>query len=569
MVHRAACSYALAWWLVAPSAVSATTLPPGFREELVTSALASPMSMSWGPAGELWIGSARGHIYLLHLKTGTGGHSGEPIRVATLPVSNHGERGVIGIAVDPDYAENHHIWAFYSKRDPPFRNRLSRFRHAGDQLVEETVMLETPDLVNDIHNGGCLRFASDKTLFIATGDDGQGSETSQDAHDLRGKILHINRDGSPAAGNPFLNGQDGDPRVWALGLRNPWRFNLQPASEVMFITDVGGSGYEEVNLGIPGANYGWPLTEGPEPPGVAGVTYPIYSYPHTSALGHGIIGGDHAPAGNFPATYQGNYFFGDVATNELFRMVLDERNQVRLVERFGSGTPEGPADIQFGPDGALYYLAFRAKRLLRISFVGGSNRQPVAIASVTPDNGEAPLDVTLDGSASFDPDGSPLSYSWELGDGQRSQQAVVRRRYPAGTYVATLNVTDPQGGSAEVRDLRIVSGNTRPSPIIQEPSPNRRYSVGELITFAGLAVDPEEGVMPCERLTWTIIFHHRGHTHPYLSPRRGTCEGDFVANPHGEEETFFEVQLTVEDTGAPLGSSGILIGMQSVEIFPR
>jgi glucose/arabinose dehydrogenase len=569
MVSRDAVRLAVTWWLLAPSSVGATTLPPGFIEELVTSKLLGPMSMAWGPGSDLWVGGAQGHIYLLHLETGANAHASEPILVAQLPVSEQGERGVLGIAVDPDYAQNSHIWVFYSKRDPPFRNRLSRFRHAGDRLVEETVVLETPDLVNDVHNGGCLRFASDKTLFIATGDDGQGNATSQDAHDLRGKILHINRDGSPAAGNPFLNGQEGEPRVWALGLRNPWRFNFQPISEVMFVTDVGGNKYEEVNLGLAGANYGWQIAEGPEPPGLRGITYPIYSYPHTSPLGHGIIGGDHAPAGNFPVTYQGNYFFGDVATSELFRMVLDERNQPRSVERFASGLPNGPVDIQFGPDGALYYLAFQGRSLVRIAFVGGSNRQPVATASVTPDNGKAPLDVTLDASASFDPDGSPLGYSWELGDGQRSQQAVVRIRYPPGTYVASLNVTDPQGASGQVRDLRIVSGNTRPAPIIQEPSANRRYSVGELITFAGIGVDPEEGVVPCERLTWTVIFHHKGHTHPYLSPQRGICEGNFVANPHGEEETFFEIQLAVEDTGVPLGSSAILNGTRSVEILPR
>jgi len=569
MAYRSPFSFALAWWLVAPSAVLATNLPPGFIEELVASELVGPMSMSWGPGGDLWIGGAQGHVYLLHLEAGTGAPSGQPMLVAQLPVSNQGERGVIGIAVDPDYAQNHFIWVFYSKRDPPFRNRLSRFRHVGDQLAEETVMLETPDLLNDIHNGGCLRFASDKTLFISTGDDGQESETAQNPHDLRGKILHINRDGSPAAGNPFLNGQDGDPRVWALGLRNPWRFNFQPVSEAMFIADVGGGAYEEVNLGIPGANYGWRLTEGPEPPGVPGITYPIYSYPHTSELGNGIIGGDHAPAANFPPTYLGNYFFGDVATSELFRMVLDDSNQPQSVERFASGTPSGPVDIQFGPDGALYYLAFRERSLLRISYVGGSNRQPVATASVEPDNGEAPLDVTLDGSASFDPDGRVLTYRWDLGDGQRSNQALVRHSYPAGTYLARLTVTDPQGGSGQVRDLRIVSGNTRPSPIIQEPSPDRQYSVGELITFAGIGVDPEEGVVPCERLTWTVIFHHLGHTHPFLGPLRGICEGGFVADPHGEEQTFYEIQLTVEDTGNPLGPTGILTGTQSIEIFPR
>jgi glucose/arabinose dehydrogenase len=569
MVHRGVLCFALALWLFAPCAVLATNLPPGFIEELVASELVGPMSMSWGPGGDLWIGGAQGHVYLLHLEPGTGAPPGVPTLVAQLPVSNQGERGTIGIAVDPDYLQNQFIWVFYSKLDPPFRNRLSRFRHVGDQLVEETVILETPDLLNDIHNGGCLRFASDKTLFISTGDDGQGSDTSQNPHDLRGKILHINRDGSPAAGNPFLNGQDGDPRVWALGLRNPWRFNLQPVSEAMFIADVGGGAYEEVNLGIPSANYGWQLTEGPEPPGVSGITYPIYSYPHTSALGNGIIGGDHAPAGNFPPAYQGNYFFGDVATSELFRMELDESNQPRLVEQFASGTLSGPVDIQFGPDGALYYLAFGARGLLRISYVGGGNRQPIATASVEPDNGEAPLEVTLDGSASFDPDGSSLTYRWDLGDGQRSNQPVVRNSYPAGTYFARLMVTDPQGGTSQARDLRIVSGNTRPSPIIQEPSPGRQYSVGELITFAGVGVDPEEGIVPCERLTWTVVFHHLGHTHPFLGPLRGTCEGAFKADPHGEEQTFFEIQLTVEDTGDPLGSGGILTGIESIQIFPK
>ena len=568
-MHRILSCVALIVALVTPLPLSATKLPPGFVETVVASELIGPMSMSWGPGGDLWVGGAQGHVYLLHLGANRDSRPVEPILVAQLPASNQGERGILGIAVDPDYAQNHRIWVFYSKSDAPFRNRLSRFRHVGDQLVDETIVLETPDLLADFHNGGCLRFASDKTLYLSTGDDGQFSDTAQDPHDLRGKILHIRRDGSPAAGNPFLNGQDGDPRVWALGLRNPWRFHLQPGSEVLFIADVGGGAYEEVNLGIAGANYGWALTEGPEPAGAPGVTYPIYSYPHTSELGNGIIGGAHAPAGNFPRAYQGNYFFGDVATRELFRMVLDESNRPVSVERFASGTLSGPVDIQFGPDGALYYLAFRERALLRISYVGGSNRQPVATASVEPDNGEAPLDVTLDGSASFDPDGRSLKYLWDLGDGQRSDQAVVRKSYPTGTFFTRLTVTDAQGASSSIRDLRIVSGNTRPAAIIQEPLPSRQYSVGELINFQGLGIDPEEGVVPCERLTWTVIFHHLGHTHPFLGPVGGTCEGVFRADPHGEEQTFFEIQLTVEDTGNPLGPTGVLTGTQSIEIYPR
>jgi len=562
---------ALAVGLGASTPVSASNLPPGFIEELVASELVGPMSMYWGPGGDLWIGGAQGHVYLLPLGASPGSplRPVEPILIAQLPVSNEGERGIIGIAVDPDYSQNAHIWVFYSKSDPPFRNRLARFRHVGDQLAEETVILETPDLINPIHNGGCLRFASDKTLYISTGDDGQDSDTSQNPHDLRGKILHINRDGSPAAGNPFLDGREGDPRVWALGLRNPWRFNLQPASETLFIGDVGGGRFEELNLGIAGGNYGWARTEGPEPPGVPGITYPIYSYPHTSALGNAIIGGDHAGVANFPPEYQGNYFYGDVVTREIYRLALDANNQPAPVERFASETRSGPVDIQFGPDGALYYLAFRERSLLRISYAGGTNRQPAARASVEPDNGEAPLEVTLDGSESFDPDGESLKYSWDLGDGQRSDQPVVRKLYPAGTYFARLTVTDARGGSSSVQDIRIVSGNTRPAAIIQEPSPGRRYFIGEFTSFEGLGIDPEEGAVPCERLTWTVTLHHLGHTHPFLGPLQGICKGGFTADPHGEERTFYEIQLSVEDVGEPLGPTGVLTGAQSIEIFPR
>lgn len=547
--------------------LSATNLPPGFVEDILVR-LAAPMSMAWGPDGALWVGGAQGHIWLLKLGTGPRAPLHSIVEVAQLPVSNEGERGTLGIAVDPDYSLNRHLWIYYSKKDPPFRNRLSRFRHVGDQLVEETVILETEDLLDTVHNGGCLRFASDKTLYMSTGDDQQRNATSQDPHDLRGKILHINRDGSPASGNPFLDGRNGDPRVWAVGLRNPWKFNLHPDSEILFIGDVGASRFEEINIGIPGANYGWALTEGPAPPGVSGVTYPIYSYPHTSVDGHAVIGGDHARAVNFPQEFKGNYFFGDAITREIFRMRLDESDQPVSVEVFASDLTAGPVDIQFGPDGALYYLEYNGGMIGRISHAGGSNRQPVARATVSPDSGQAPLEVTLDASASFDPDGEPLSYLWDLGDGTRSDQSVVRKTYAAGAYLASLTVTDGRGASSTLKDLRIVSGNSHPAALIQEPRPGRLYFEGEAIVFAGQGIDPEDGIIPCERLRWRVIFHHRGHIHPFLI-LQGTCNGTFVINSHGEEDTFYEILLTVEDSGHPLGTAGALPGTASLAIHPR
>jgi glucose/arabinose dehydrogenase len=553
--------------LATPAA--ATNLPAGFVEDVLAQ-LTAPMSMAWGPDGALWVGGGRGNVWLLRLGSGPRAPLQSVVEVAQLPVSAQGERGTLGIAVDPDYPLNRHVWIYYSNAAPPVRNRLSRFRHVGDQLVEETVILESEDLANDIHNGGCLRFASDKTLYLSTGDDSSDrhASPSQNPRVLKGKILHINRDGSPAAGNPFLDGRNGDPRVWALGLRNPWRFSLQPGSETLFIADVGAGAFEEINLGTPGADYGWPVVEGELPPGVPGVTYPLYAYPHTSPLGHAVIDGGHAPALNFPPEFEGNYFFGDAITREIFRMVLDASAQVVSVEVFASDLARGPVDIQFGPDGMLYYLEYNEGRVGRISHVGGSNRQPAARAELRPDNGQAPLEVILDASASSDPDGDPLRYRWDLGDGTQSEDPVVRKRYAEGVFLAGLAVSDGRGGLHTSSGLRIVSGNSRPAALIQEPRPGRAYFEGETIVFAGQGIDPEEGVVPCERLDWRIIFHHAGHTHPFLAVQ-GTCNSTFVIDSHGEEDTFFEILLTVADSGEPLGAHGTLTGTASLAIHPR
>lgn len=560
VIRQRACAgvvVAVGLGMTAPS--SATNLPAGFVEELILDNLPGPMTMAWGPNGELWLGGQQGHIWVLR--------GNDLVQVAQLATSDFGERGVHGIAVDPDYDANRHVWIYYSTDGPPFRNRLARFQNVGDQLVDETLILETPELVEDVHNGGCIRFAPDETIFLTTGDDNQRS-VPQDPHDIRGKILHINRDGSPAEGNPYLDG-GGDPRVWAIGFRNPWRFSLQPESDNLFIGDVGASRYEELNIGVPGGNFGWREVEGPEPPGILGMVYPIYAYPHTSELGHAIIAGEHASTLNFPPEYEGDFFFGDAVTKEISRMVLDELNQPISVGVFASDTPEGPVDIRFGPDGALYYLSFNGGKLSRIAFAGGSNRQPVAMATATPDNGASPLTVTLDASSSFDPDGNPLAFAWDFGDGTMGSGPVATKQYAPGSYSASLTVTDSEGGESIVRGIRVVSGNTRPHAIVTFPPHGQRYSEGELIHFAGTALDPEEGLLPCRQFVWSVIFHHKGHTHPFLGPLQGSCSGVFVVNSHGEEQTFYEISLTVQDEGMPLGDEGQLTGTQSISLFPR
>jgi glucose/arabinose dehydrogenase/chitodextrinase len=538
--------------------VAGADLPPGFQEKAYVSGLVAPTGMAWSPTGELWIVGQRGHVWV--------SQGGVTRQVARLPVASEGEEGIEGVAVDPDYASNQQVWIYYTRTEPPpVRNVLSRFRHVGDQLVDETVVVSGPQVSDQVHNGGCLRFADDKSLFVSVGDDNQ-PQMSQDKENLRGKILHLNHDGSPAADNPFAAGE-GDPRVWAYGFRNPWRFSIQPGSGALFVGDVGKDRWEEVSVAIRGGNFGWPGVEGPEPAGVKNAVYPIYSYAHIPGQGASITGGDHVRGTSFPPEYQGNYFFGDSTKGWIRRMILGPSNEVVSVEDFGSKLAR-VVDIQFGPSGALYYVAYDSGKVMEISYVGGSNRQPVASARVSPDEGNAPLHMAFDGSASSDADGDPLSYGWDFGDGSSATDPSGTHTYARGAYRARLTVSDGKGGEGRSGDIRVVSGNNRPRAEITKPANESHYQVGDRITYSGRGVDPEEGTIPCARMSWTVVLHHNDHTHPFLGPLQGACSGSFVTVNHGESGVYFEVRLTVSDRGGSLGPTGVLEGTQSVVIRP-
>lgn len=556
--------------LLATGITQATNLPPGFVETVVVS-IPYPENFAqidWAPDGTLFIGDKPNKVYAW-MDRGDPAGTFELRLIAQLQTNAEGERGVNGLAVDPDYLINRHIWIYYTTRAPS-RNRVSRFTFDGELLTDETIMLEGPDTVQTDHNAGCLRFASDKTLFIAMGDDFQGSATAQNPFDLRGKILHINRDGTPASDNPFLDGVDGDPRVWAMGLRNPYRISIQPGTDNVFIGDVGNAAWEELNIGFPGANFGWAHLEGPTPEGRPFV-YPIYAYNHHGA-GAAIIGGDHADAGDFAPEYEGDYFFADFVKNELFRMILDEGNHVQDVRLFATEFGR-VTDMQFGPDGALYYVCRSCgpASVRRVAYAGDGNRQPVAVASATPTGGLAPLAVQFDGSASSDADEDPLSFQWDFGDGTTADEMSPVHPYAQGVYDAQLTVTDDQGATGSAAAIRIVSGNTPPVAILGGPRDETFYRGGQEIAYWGSARDLEDGELSCSDLTWQVLFHHNTHSHPFLGPIQGSCGGTFVTPLIGERDPdqWYQLRLTARDSGAPLGDAGELTALHAVELRPR
>lgn len=535
--------------------------PPGFQETIVVSGIDQITAFEWAPNGDLWIIDKLGAVRVL--RSG----AAQPLLIHQLTVDTLDERGLLGLAIDPDFALNGFIYLYHTVPGSPPHNRVSRFRSAGDTLVDETPLLDGPDLTTIFHNSGCLRFGDDGMLYISMGDNARPAQ-SQQRNILLGKILRIAPDGSIPSDNPFVSDPNSRPEVWAYGLRNPWRFNIQPGTGNLFIGDVGDGTWEELNLGIAGANYGYPLVEGPQPPGVAGMTYPILSYPH-NGMGASVTGGDHMIAGNFPAQYAGDYFYGEFVQNRIVRVRLDGDTQVAGTEDFATSA-SSPVHIRVGPDSALYYASIVPGTISRIGWVGGTNQQPVAVPAASPDNGLAPLSVQFDASGSYDPDGGALSFRWLFGDGGASEQSPTAHTYPGpGVFTVTLEAFD--GQDTGTATLRIVSGNRAPTASIQSPAAGLRFDAGDTIAFSGSASDPEDGPLPPGSLAWQVLFHHNTHVHPFLGPLGGTASGSFTTADTGETDPdfWYEVRLTATDSGSPLGSAGVLSSTRSVAVLPN
>ena len=333
-------------------AVSAANLPSGFTEEQFGGNLSgSPTAMAFAPDGRLFVCQQGGQLRVIK----NGSLLSTPF--VSLTVDSSGERGLLGIAFDPNFATSHYLYVYYTVATSPIHNRLSRFTAAGDTAVpgSEAIILELDNLSSATnHNGGAIHFGPDGKLYVGVGENANGAN-SQTLSTLLGKMLRINADGTIPTDNPFYNTATGNNRaIWALGLRNPFTFAFQPGTTRLFINDVGQSTWEEINDGIAGSNYGWPTTEGPT--SNPAFRSPIYYYGHgaTNTTGCAIVGGAfyNPPVPQIPSSYIGRYFFADLCSGWI--RVFDPT--AGTATGFATGI-SSPVDLHVGPDGALYYLA--------------------------------------------------------------------------------------------------------------------------------------------------------------------------------------------------------------------
>lgn len=552
-----------------------------FQNEILATGFELPTNIEFLPDGRMLVVELQGKIKVLPSPYTT------PDPTPFLQLTNVGsggsggaQEGIFDIVLDPGFASNHFYYVFYTAGSPN-RDRLSRFTanatNTGTVAGSEVVLYQDPQDANSEHHGGALNFGNDGKLYFTTGEhfDAAAAQSLSSPH---GKIHRINPDGTIPTDNPFYDGTGPNvDSIWARGLRNPYRAYYDKPSGRLFVGDVGGNdnatSVEEVDLGVAGANYGWPNSEGPC---TGQCTSPIYSYPH-NGRDAAITGGFVYHGSQFPSSYQGSYFFADYTQNWIRRLTFDGSGNVTGVFNFepADGTVDGPyGDIVYlteGPDGALYYVdlgysdvggTFGVSKIRRIRYVQ-SNQPPGAVASASPTSGPTPLDVSFSSAGSSDPEGQPLTYSWTFGDGATSTAANPTHTYTqAGQYTARLSVSDGVNSTPST-PITISAGN-RPTATILSPADGNVFQAGDLISFSGDGTDTEDGSLPASAFTWNIDFLHEGHVHPG-TPITGVKSGTFTIPTSGHDfsgNTRYRITLTVTD------SSG-LPDTKSVTIYPR
>ncbi|MFI5932339.1 PQQ-dependent sugar dehydrogenase [Actinoplanes sp. NPDC051494] len=625
------------------SAAPAATPPPDsdFQKVTLNDFPGEPIALAVLPDKRVLHTERKGEVRVNDPKTG------QNVLAATIPVYQHDEEGVQGIAIDPNFASNKWVYVYYSpvlntpvddpatptvnEGDAPetgtaadfarFKGvmRLSRFKLSGNSLLltTEQKILDVPtDRGMCCHVGGKIDFDGAGNLYLSTGDDSNpfqsdgyapideranrnpvfdAQRTAGNTNDLRGKILRIKVTGNGAytipKGNLFKKGTAKTrPEIYAMGLRNPFRFTVSP-SGVVYVGDYS----PDANTANPGrgpagqgrwaaidkpANYGWPYCVAPDQPYVdydfatktSGAPFncaaPVNDSPNNTGkrklppvekaeiiygygasaefpeLGTGGIGPMGGPTYKYdakntsqtkwPRFYDGKPLLAEWTRDWVKALTLDSDNQVTKIESvLPSIAFDNPMDLEFGPDGALYVLEYgdgyfseNPEAQLARIDYVRGNRSPIVAVQANPSSGAAPLTVTFTSTGTSDPDGDTLRYAWDF-----NNDGVIDSRQANAVYTYAQN------------------GNYRPTLKVTDPT--GRWAAAEVILPVGTAapvvtlVAPTEGQpfqfgdtvdfqvtveddqpVDCARVTVTYILGHDQHGHP-LTTASG-CSGSIT-----------------------------------------
>lgn len=597
--------------LFAPPPAAAVVGPTGFSIDnpFPTATFSFPMQILFLPDGRKLVAEKDGKVRVV---TTSGLKLSTSFIDLTARILSTGDRGLMSIALDPDFSTNRWVYFLYTV-DPDSNGidneigtwaRVERYRmSAADSnvvdLSSRQILLGVdwpsgiPEPGSELtHVAGSIRFGRDKSLLVGNGDGAHystydrggldpasfgtgktdpaediGAFRAQSLNSMCGKILRLDKEtGHGLPSNPFW---DGNPtsdrsRIWLYGMRNPYRFIVQPGTGstnpadgqpgTLFIADVGWNTWEEVDIASAGGtNFGWPCFEGPlaaptyptlpQPAGCGCTSYGSVDNPATPTLPQGywhhtdpavayppgsiarcIIAGAYYNGAGYPASYRGKLFVADFTTAWMKALTLGGldhlgHEQFSAIENFINSGAGSPGDIEVEPaTGDIWYLSTYAGLVRRIRYVTG-NRDPLASATLTPLYGLAPLSVVGDASATMDADNDPLQYVWRFGDGDSATTRVAPHVYDEdGVYDVEMEVRDNHGG-VDRAGFTVVVGQIPPPGRIVLPADSASFRVGDDVTLDAVLVDTLAGPASYR---WDVDLEHTepdGHAHYHLSQR--------------------------------------------------
>jgi glucose/arabinose dehydrogenase len=406
-----------------------------------------------------------------------------------------------------------------------------------------------------------------------------------------GSLVRIDPNtGEAPPDNPLQGDDPADDAVVAHGLRNPFRFAVEPGTDDVYLIDVGFNWFEEINVIDPTAgsakNFGWPCFEGsmPEPTyqplanlmctsriesadAPTELTGPWYAYGRPGA-GAAISAIEFIPQGRYPSQYDNTLIFSDYVKGLTWSLPIDED---------GAAASSGPVpvlsegiivDLEAGPDGYIYAVDFVFGTVSR--FVDRASA-PVARLAATATEGPVPLAVTLDASASEDAGDASLRFEWDLDedgvfDDSAAPTVSLVIEEPV-TLTVAVRVTNDEGASSTASET-IFAGNTPPEVRVEVSSP-LPWSAGDDVTFEIVATDAEDGFLPAVNVSWSAQIHHCHepgdcHMHPYTEAT-GSLGGTIEAPSHGYP-SFLRLVATATDSRGQMRTASLDLDPASVEI---
>jgi glucose/arabinose dehydrogenase/PKD repeat protein len=380
------------------------------------------------------------------------------------------ERGLLGLALDPDFPTSPYVYAYHTYNDAAngtVYNRIVRIRANGNVGEFLSVIFQTPPLSTaTIHNGGVIAFGPDGKLYALIGENAWPL-WSQDPMSPFGKVLRMNPDGSAPIDNPFVGNSSWDPLVYTYGHRNMFGIAFHPLSGGIFITENGPECNDEINLLIPGRNFGWGPSQScvlpPNPPDLNTTNrdgpdpvLPIWWWASTICPTNAAIhNGSYFPA------WRGDLFMGDCNRKTLHRLHLSPPNY----DRVESDTPIWVApdmilDVDAGPDGSIWFTTSTA-----IYRFWDSGQPPVASFTANPNPVVLGTPVQFNATESYDPDGTIVSYAWEFGDSTVDNGPTPMHAYQIpSNYTVNLTVTDNESYSSTT-SLHVLVRPPQPAPL--------------------------------------------------------------------------------------------------------